>query len=303
MQDHLDRLAFSAIRTENRDVVRGQGNNRFQLADIERAKKTSFNTLSHIFRDYKSHLNCNYVNKNRTPFDKYGHISQQDWDLFIAQKTSSEAKNLSERMLLLNKQNKYKPRLGPGGYRKKILIWREMKEKNRMTRKSREVVRLEEHARNWIYALSEITNEGEIIVKDPDTKEVVQALTGKDWKVTNLNPMLINQGAINPQINMADPMYKDKTPEEMKKMQEDLAIGARFQVNGVDFAVNSERIEHKLGTWGRTIGRPGEFKDDPHHTHGEARSMGSFMVEPQNHGVDPDGRVDQVKGNRVSVQV
>ncbi|GJN41480.1 hypothetical protein PR202_gn00862 [Eleusine coracana subsp. coracana] len=58
-------------------------------ADLERAKKAKMSTLNHIFRDYKSKLNCQYVKKNQTPFDKHGNISQQEWDEFVEQKTSS----------------------------------------------------------------------------------------------------------------------------------------------------------------------------------------------------------------------
>ncbi|GJM99464.1 hypothetical protein PR202_ga16562 [Eleusine coracana subsp. coracana] len=60
-------------------------------------------------------------------------------------------------------------------------------------------------------------------------------------------------------------------------------------ITGVNLAVDGERIGHKLGTWGRTIGRPGEVKGDPHHTCEEERSTNGFAVEPQNHGGDEDG--------------
>ncbi|GJN10009.1 hypothetical protein PR202_ga28068 [Eleusine coracana subsp. coracana] len=94
-------------------------------ADLERAKKAMMSTLNHICRDYKSKLNYQYVKKNQTPFDKHGNISQQEWDEFVEQKMSSALKELSEKMVELNKRNKYKSRFGPGGYKKKILIWRE----------------------------------------------------------------------------------------------------------------------------------------------------------------------------------
>ncbi|KAK3127145.1 hypothetical protein QOZ80_7AG0568910 [Eleusine coracana subsp. coracana] len=100
---------------------------RFQPADLERAKKATMSTLNHIFRDYKSKLNCQYIKKNQTHFDKHGNISQQEWDEFVEQKMSSASKELCEKMVELNK---YKPRLG------------------------------------------------EIIMKDPTTVEVVQALKG-----------------------------------------------------------------------------------------------------------------------------
>ncbi|GJN03430.1 hypothetical protein PR202_ga20875 [Eleusine coracana subsp. coracana] len=52
-------------------------------ADLERAKKAMMSTLNHIFQDYKSKLNCQYIKKNQTPFNKHGNISQQEWDEFV----------------------------------------------------------------------------------------------------------------------------------------------------------------------------------------------------------------------------
>ena len=85
-------------------------------------------TLCNIFRDYKSMLNCNYVKKGLEPFEKYGNITKVEWDLFVAQKTSAQSKELSDKMFELNKKNKYKPRLGPGRYRCKAPKWRAKEE-------------------------------------------------------------------------------------------------------------------------------------------------------------------------------
>ncbi|KAK3127236.1 hypothetical protein QOZ80_7AG0570240 [Eleusine coracana subsp. coracana] len=149
---------------------------RFQPVELERAKKATMSTLNHIFRDYKSKLNCQYVKKIQILFDKHGNISQQEWDEFVEQKTSSASKELSEKMVELNKRNKYKPRLGLGGYKKKILIWREQEAKLRVEGKPDPLPNTNDHTRNWVYGRSELTDEGEIIVKDPATLEVVQAL-------------------------------------------------------------------------------------------------------------------------------
>ncbi|GJN37101.1 hypothetical protein PR202_gb26025 [Eleusine coracana subsp. coracana] len=132
----------------------------------------------HIFRDYKSKLNCQYVKKNQTPFDKHGNISQQEWDEFVEQKTSSASKELSEKMVELNKRNKFKAWLDPGRYKKKIPIWREQEAKLRTEGKPDPLPNTNERTRNWVYGRSELTEEGEIIVKDHATSEVVQALKG-----------------------------------------------------------------------------------------------------------------------------
>ena len=73
-------------------------------------------------------LNCNHVKKGLEPFVKYGNISMVEWDLFVAQKTSAEAKEFSEKMSELNMKNIYKPQLGPSEYRCKAPKWRAKEE-------------------------------------------------------------------------------------------------------------------------------------------------------------------------------
>ncbi|KAK3155200.1 hypothetical protein QOZ80_2BG0200150 [Eleusine coracana subsp. coracana] len=150
----------------------------FQPADLERAKKATMSTLNHIFQDYKSKLNCQYVKKNRTLFDKHGNISQQEWDEFVEQKTSSASKELSEKMVELNKRDKFKARLGSGRYKKKIPIWREQEAKLHTGGKPDPLPNTNERTRNWVYGRIELIEEGEIIVKDHATSEFVQALKG-----------------------------------------------------------------------------------------------------------------------------
>ncbi|KAK3123318.1 hypothetical protein QOZ80_8AG0628540 [Eleusine coracana subsp. coracana] len=96
----------------------------------------------------------------------------------VEEKTSSALKELSEKTVELNKRNKYKPRLGPGGYKKKIPIWREQEAKLRAEGKPDPLPNTNEHTRNWVYGCSELTDEAEIIVKVPTIVEVVQALKG-----------------------------------------------------------------------------------------------------------------------------
>lgn len=81
-------------------------------------------------------------------------------------------------MVELNKRNKYKPRLGPGGYKKKIPIWREKEAKLRAEGKPDPLPNTNERTRNWVFGHSDLTDEGEIIVKDVATSQVVQALKG-----------------------------------------------------------------------------------------------------------------------------
>ena len=53
-----------------------------------------------------------------------------------------------------------------------------MEAKNRAEGKHDPLEGLEERARNWIYAQSNITKEEDIVVKDPEAAKVVEALKG-----------------------------------------------------------------------------------------------------------------------------
>lgn len=51
--------------------------------------------------------------------------------------------------------------------------------------------------------------------------------------------------------------------------------------------------------WDRTIVRSGEVKGHLHRTYGRDKMhKHGFLFEPQNHDVDQDDGVDQVKGHR-----
>ncbi|KAJ1256407.1 hypothetical protein BS78_K035500 [Paspalum vaginatum] len=63
----------------------------------------------------KTYLNNKYVKNNLTPFEKYGKITQAQWDEIMRQKTIDEAKELSKANTTQAKRDMHKPYLGPGG--------------------------------------------------------------------------------------------------------------------------------------------------------------------------------------------
>ena len=145
----------------------------FPPADLEKAKKATLTAMSHIFREWRSRLNCRYVKRGITPFDDYGQISPQDWEEFVQQKTARPAKDLSAKMLELNRKNKYKPHLGPGGYKKKIPEWKAMEEKLRAEGKPDPLEGLEPRAKNWVHAHSKMDENGEINLMDAESAQVI----------------------------------------------------------------------------------------------------------------------------------
>ena len=52
----------------------------------------------------------------------------------------------------------------------------------------------------------------------------------KHWKIAYVNPNLINQSMINPQINEKDDAYKDKTSQELHRIKADMTNAERIRV-------------------------------------------------------------------------
>lgn len=52
----------------------------------------------------------------------------------------------------------------------------------------------------------------------------------RNWMVAYLNPNAISQSAINPKIDPQSTAYKDKTPEEIAGIQEEMLLKARSDV-------------------------------------------------------------------------
>ena len=53
--------------------------------------------MGESFRRWRSELNKKYIQKGLTPFNKFGKITPSQWEKLVAQKTSSEALELSAR--------------------------------------------------------------------------------------------------------------------------------------------------------------------------------------------------------------
>uniref|UniRef100_J3L8H5 Uncharacterized protein n=1 Tax=Oryza brachyantha TaxID=4533 RepID=J3L8H5_ORYBR len=66
--------------------------------------------------------------KNKTPFEKYGSITQIEWDKFVARMTTPEA-IARRKMSDMAKKNKYPQRLGSSGYNAHVAKWRATEEK------------------------------------------------------------------------------------------------------------------------------------------------------------------------------
>jgi hypothetical protein len=57
------------------------------------------------------------------PLNWFGYITPNEWDTFIQQHTTPQAVALSNKMKELNVKNKFRHKLGPGGYKAAMPKW------------------------------------------------------------------------------------------------------------------------------------------------------------------------------------
>ena len=86
-------------------------------------QKWVLKTANKAFKDWKSDLNMDYVQKGRSPFKKYGMITLDDWAAFVEKKSIEAAKLLSKQRSEQAKKNVHPHTMGSSGYAGKIPIW------------------------------------------------------------------------------------------------------------------------------------------------------------------------------------
>jgi hypothetical protein len=68
-------------------------------------------------------LNKFYVQPGVSPFNRFGFITQNEWNTFQPLHTTPEAMASNNRMKELIQKNKFKHKLRPGGYKAIIPLW------------------------------------------------------------------------------------------------------------------------------------------------------------------------------------
>src|SRR5579883_2011336 len=115
----------SYVPNETKDMLSDELNKIFQFPKdkLEIARKRALNNMGNAWRHWKTTLNRDYVKKGETPsWEDYLKLENQ-WEAFVAMKTSDEASALSAKNKANSDQNKYPHRLGPGGYTKQLPKW------------------------------------------------------------------------------------------------------------------------------------------------------------------------------------
>jgi hypothetical protein len=80
-------------------------------------------TISNTLRRFRYALNKYYVQRGLSSLNWFGYITSNKWDTFIKQHTTLEVVALSNKMKGLNAKNKFRHKLGPGGYKATMSKW------------------------------------------------------------------------------------------------------------------------------------------------------------------------------------
>src|SRR5438105_8111651 len=134
-------------------------------------------TANKAFKDWKSDLNIDYVQKGRSPFEKYGMITPDDWAAFVEKKSIEAAKLLSKQRSELAKKNVHPHTMGSSRYAGKIPIWQKEIEDAINVGKEIPFANLDERSKNWMLGRrSTSSSYAELSFNKPETEAVVQKI-------------------------------------------------------------------------------------------------------------------------------
>src|SRR6266508_3066645 len=113
-------------------------------------QKWVLKTANKAFKDWKSDLNMDYVQKGQSPLKKYGMITPDDWATFVEKESSEAAKLLSKQRSELAEKNMHPHTMRSSGYAEKIPIWQKEIEDAINAGKEIPFANLDERSKNWM---------------------------------------------------------------------------------------------------------------------------------------------------------
>jgi hypothetical protein len=109
---------------------------------------------------FKHALNKYYVQRGLSPLNRFGYITPNEWDTFVQQHTTPQAIALDNKMKELNAKNKFRHKLGPGGYKAAMSKWAKKEQELRDTKIPDPLEGCTMRTRNWIWSCSHTVDSG-----------------------------------------------------------------------------------------------------------------------------------------------
>jgi hypothetical protein len=117
----------------------------------ERDKRATILTIGRSLRRFRHALNKFYVQPGISPFNQFGFITPNKWNTFKELHTTPKSMAHSSRMKEQIQKNKFKHRLGPGGYKAAIPLWTKKEHELREVRIPDPLEGCMLRMRNWIW--------------------------------------------------------------------------------------------------------------------------------------------------------
>ena len=128
------------------------------------------------WRNFKSTLIKDYVEKDLTPFQKYPFVEEY-WEDFVAKKKTNDFRIESEAHRALQAKNTHPHRLGTAGYAGKIPQWRDQNERARQLDASPPFARItSERSQQWLMARLSTSSSGVVSLPNPADVEVLRRM-------------------------------------------------------------------------------------------------------------------------------
>jgi hypothetical protein len=89
----------------------------------ECGKRATILTIGRALQRFRHALNKFYVQPSVSPFNRFGFIIPNEWKTLQQLHTTPEAMARNNRMNELIRKNKFRHRLGHGGYKAAIPLW------------------------------------------------------------------------------------------------------------------------------------------------------------------------------------
>jgi hypothetical protein len=140
----------------------------------DRGKRATILSIGRALQRFKHALNKFYVQPGVSPFNHFGFVTPNEWNTFKELHTTSKAMAHSNRMKELIQKNKFKHRLGPGGYKATIPLWTKKEQELRLARIPDPLEGYTLHTRNYIWGRSHIHEKGQLVTSNSNITRVIE---------------------------------------------------------------------------------------------------------------------------------
>jgi hypothetical protein len=130
--------------------------------------------IPNAHRRFRHALDRYYVQRGLSPQNRFGYITPNEWDTFVQQHTTPQVIALSNKMKELNAKNKFRHKLGPGGYKVAMSKWAKKEQELRDDGIPDPLEGCTMHTKNWIWGCSRTDDSGRLIASSSKITSMVE---------------------------------------------------------------------------------------------------------------------------------